>query len=712
MQIGGLVRGGGFALLLLSVNVLHAADPIKPLDQLAWKNLGGPHGALSYDVKIHPRDHNTVFMTDLWSGINRSTNGGKSWTSINNGIVTRCGPSEDAIPIFVLEIDPRNPNVMWAGSEWNWSIYKSTDAGRTWRIRNNGVPKYDYGATIMTFAFHPTDPNTVYCGADVRGERDDKPSLGAILKTIDGGETWREIHRAGAPVTRIIIDPRGPDTLYASTGISVKIPSDENGVLKSCDGGKTWAEINDGLDNWAVNEILMDPRDSNVLYAATGGDASKMHSAFGGIYKTTDGGKTWQAVLAPDEPLIVIALAMCPGNPDMLVAGAANRIYITRDAGRTWEMRPAVTDGSAFGVPFHMAIDPKDPDVIYSNNQFAGIFKTVDGGKTWRPFNNGYSGNIVPIVNASRQDPNVVYAGSLSGIFKSSDRGTTWKGLNRGLLNGRDYFVSVTSHPTRKGWLLGSDMYSGSIFFSDSDGAEWRQVAELKTPEGGRLRGGVRCFVHAPSRPDIVYAVAVCERCYDEYPLHPLPDGGGIYRSTDGGRTWQTANEGLALTCMNVLDIAVHPADPNRALAAVLYEGLYETTDGGASWKKMDCGPDHPDIRAIRYDPQNPSLIYLGAEGGGTFKSADGGKTWRRTNRGMDAEASIRSLVIDPFDTRVLYAGDWRMGLYLSTDRGESWRRVSSPMITRSILSLDISCDGRTLYAGTEGGGVFRLRLR
>ena len=126
----------------------------------------------------------------------------------------------------------------------------------------------------------------------------------------------------------------------------------------------------------------------------------------------------------------------------------------------------------------------------------------------------------------------------------------------------------------------------------------------------------------------------------------------------------------------------------------------------------MEDGPNAPDLRAIRYDPKDPSLIYVGVENGGMFKSADGGKTWRRINKGMDAEATIRSLVVDTFDTNILYAGDWRMGLYISTDRGEGWRYARKGLSTRAILSLDTSCDGRYLFAGTEGGGVFRLRIR
>jgi len=182
-----------------------------------------------------------------------------------------------------------------------------------------------------------------------------------------------------------------------------------------------------------------------------------------------------------------------------------------------------------------------------------------------------------------------------------------------------------------------------------------------------------------------------------------------MLKSTDGGINWNFINNGLDPSDKNIMTIAVHPTNPQIVFIGTLNTGIYKTTDGGSNWSASSTGMTVLDIRAIVFDYSNPQILYAGIQRGGIFKSTNGGSNWRQINYGIDPEASIRSIVIDPTNSQIVYAGDWTSGVYRSTDAGNTWFHINSGLRTRAVQRLVISTNGKYLYAGTQGEGVFRL---
>jgi len=195
------------------------------------------------------------------------------------------------------------------------------------------------------------------------------------------------------------------------------------------------------------------------------------------------------------------------------------------------------------------------------------------------------------------------------------------------------------------------------------------------------------------------------------YPFDPSLPSYGVLKSTDGGETWQYVNTGLELTTKNINHIAVHPTSPDTVYLGELNSGVYKSVDGGKSWFKSSTGITVPDVRAVAIDYSNPRVVYAGSQRGGIYKSTNSGQDWQVINYGMDPEAAIRSIVVDPTNSQTIYAGDWHSGVYRSLDAGKSWYRINAGLRTRAVQKLAISKDGKYLYAGTQGEGVFRLAL-
>jgi len=210
-----------------------------------WEHTGGPIGGLGYDVRIHPVNKSTMLVTDNYAGVGRSTDGGATWVKSNTGIDLDYGPTNDAVPIFSLTIDPNNPNIVWAGTDASldktgdreFGVYKSTDGGLNWTKKINGINKEpgDEYITFRGFTIEPGNSNLVYAQAEVNtgevGLGFDK-AKGRIYKTTDGGENWTKIWEGDNLARYLIMDPQDHNTLYASTGIF-----DRHAHNSDCPGG-------------------------------------------------------------------------------------------------------------------------------------------------------------------------------------------------------------------------------------------------------------------------------------------------------------------------------------------------------------------------------------------------------------------------------------------------------------------------------------------
>jgi len=153
----------------------------------------------------------------------------------------------------------------------------------------------------------------------------------------------------------------------------------------------------------------------------------------------------------------------------------------------------------------------------------------------------------------------------------------------------------------------------------------------------------------------------------------------------------------------------VHPQNRDTAWAGTLGKGIFKTSDGGSRWTAASTGLGDLNVEALAVDPTRPDVLYAGTGSKGVYKSRDGGATWAASNSGMKATEEVKALAVNPGQPDLVYAGSYAAGVYASTNGGGSWTLINNGLRNRSIRALSMSRDGRVLYAGTFGEGVFRL---
>ena len=310
------------------------------------------------------------------------------------------------------------------------------------------------------------------------------------------------------------------------------------------------------------------------------------------------------------------AFAINPQNPQIVYAGSASGVYNSTDAGRRWR---AMNSGLIDPYVADLAIDQRNPDVLYAATAnyaagtSSGVFKSMNAGRTWRQMSSTDNDNDVVALALHPRNSRVVYAGKDDGVYKSSDAGTSWRKVKRV----RRVFA-IALDPQQPATVYAGS--GGGVFKSTDAGRSWqkRNVGLLPNEtanENQLAEGFVFAVVVDPRRPQTLYLGCVK----------------GIFKSTDGARTWRGVNAGL--DPLNgpfgyAQSLAIDPNDTQTLYAGTAAPGLVKTTNGGRRWNATGLPVEGP-VLALALEPTNSKTVYVGMpRGGKAFKSMDGGRTW------------------------------------------------------------------------------------
>ena len=383
---------------------------------------------------------------------------------------------------------PSLPNVFYVGAV-NGGVWKTNDFGRTWRPIFDQEPTGSIGAIEVA----PSDPNVIYVGSGEGLHRPDLSVGDGIYKSTDGGATWTHLGlRDGQQISQMAVDPRDPNRLFVAVAGHPYGPNPERGVYRSTDGGASFKKVLFKDDNIGAGDVKIDPSDPNVVYAtlweAREGpwENAEWSGTGGGIYKSTDGGQTWQALAGGLPGGIVQAyVSIARSDPNRLFAVVATAgkvdLYRSNDAGATWstvtkDSRPKGRIGGG-DLPVPM-IDPKNPDVVYMTSTVT--WKSTDGGLTWSGFRGAPGGDDYQNIWINPNDPNIIAITSDQGAIVSVNGGQTWSSWYN-QPTAQIYHVSAdNAFPYR---LCSGQQESGSVCISSrgTDGEitfrDWHPVA-------------------------------------------------------------------------------------------------------------------------------------------------------------------------------------------------------------------------------------------
>jgi photosystem II stability/assembly factor-like uncharacterized protein len=701
----------------------------------AWIRLGGPPGGLGYDIRMRPDNPDIMFVTDAFAGIHRSSDGGQTWEPVNSGIPSFTG---GIYPIFSATIDPHNPQAIWIGTQTTGHIYLSENGGESWQARDTGIENHE-SLSFRGITVDPNDPNIVYAAGEISSHgwagqvlsRRQDLVQGEVYRSTDRGLTWQRIWQGNNLARYVWVDPRDSDRLYVSTGLFDRDAADSDipngvwggvGILRSSDAGQTWEVLDEthGLGGRYVPSLFMHPDSPDMLLAGVTQPARQA-----GAYATHDGGDSWALVLAMSGGFGAEAVEISQGNPNVWYVASEGRIWRSDDAGATWEEHTIDDGDRRAGMPIDLQVDPRDPLRIFVNNYGGGNFVSQDGGQTWTDASRGYTGIKVTFrIGVDPSQPTHVFAGA----FESTDGGATWVGARMPVI-GSVVFVGGDD-PETVHTIIGST--DGSVYHRDPGQPEWTQapILDLFSWAQGRLTEDtqpLRAMEVAPSDPQVIYAGFSIGACLEGVYAKCMAPSPGLYRSDDGGYAWRHLSD-APFGAVSILSLAIDPDDPDRVYAGTAI-GLYRTEDGGSTWTALtsldpitaqvpveDPSPEllaleAPIVYEVRIDPFDHGTLYVASSPGGVYRTEDSGATWIQASAGMDPNEPVYEILCDPATPGVIYASSALSGVFVTSDGGASWTQMSEGLTVRSVRGLALSGDGAHLYAGTIGGGMFRLDL-
>ena len=553
-----------------------------------WIKTKGPIGGLGYNVRYRHDNPDIMYFTDVWSGVQKSTDGGLNWIQSNGegqgNIDFRVGPSLDNIPVYALRIDPNDEDILWIGLQDNGGLFKSYDGGQFWESKHNGldsnkiIPQQksqnadeeedasELQLNVRMIEVEPGNSDVVYVMGDVDTQVDGfqfNRTRGFVFKSTDGGEQF-ELVGDFANLTRWLFFTNSEDTekLLVTTGLFDREPdtaaekeyeelSDDAipsglgvGVFISNDGGKNWHESNQGINHkrsMHFGGADQSPFDEKLIIIASGNDVdNSLRDYSGAIYKSIDGGGSWKDVSPLYSGLGMFgAVAFAESDKNIVYVAGENEFLRSTDQGETWIIQehwgpPGIKPGN----PIDMVVSKSDPNTVFINNYGGGVFKTEDGGKTWIEWSNGYSG--ANIFGISATSTGCLAANGRSKIHLSADFGETWQGILYGKSRnlGDGLAIKFLSHDDSNQTIIATDANNGHLYYSNNLGNDWEIATGLVNIEHSLFEEsfGIHIVEEASSNPMVLYAGYIQSKIkgHDPHQLDEIERSPGMYKSVDG----------------------------------------------------------------------------------------------------------------------------------------------------------------------------------
>lgn len=650
---------------------------------------------------------------------------GLKWRSI--------GPSLTSGRISDIAVNPNNP----------FEYYVASSAGGVWKTINSGIeytPVFDGEGSfsIGCVTIDPNNTNVVWVGS---GENNNQRSVNygdGVYKSTDGGASWTNMGlKTSEHIGRIVVHPDNSDVVYVAAIGPLWSKGGERGLYKTTDGGKTWKAVLTVDEHTGVNDVVMDPRHPEVLYASTFQRRRHVYTYVGGgpgsgLHKSTDGGETWTKIQngLPTTELGRIGLAISPANPEFIyaiveAADGKGGFFKSTNRGSSWEK---MGDHSTSGNYYQEIIaDPIDENTVYSMDTWMSV--TKNGGKSFDIVGEDYKhiDNHCMWIDPNNNKHWLV--GSDGGVYETFDAAKTWD-FKENIPVTQFYKVAVdNAYPfynvyggTQDNFSIGGPSrvitdhgITNFDWFITNGGDGFESQIDPENPNIVYAQSQYGFLVRYDKKSGEAVGIQPKERQGEnaykfnwDAPLVVSKHKSGrlyfaankLFKSDDYGNSWSVISDDLSQqidrNTLNVYDRIV-------SIDAVAKNG--STSPYGA-------------IVALSESPIDENLIVVGTDDGLIQITEDGGKTWRKVSAisGAPNMSYLNNVHASKHNANVIYAafnhhkyGDFKPYLFKSSDKGRTWTSISGNLPERgSVYAFEEDHkDANLLFCGTEFGVYF-----
>ncbi|MBN1997170.1 T9SS type A sorting domain-containing protein [candidate division KSB1 bacterium] len=657
----------------------------------------------------------TIYASTFYHGLR----GGRLYQSIDGGL--NWYDITGALPKGILDIavDPNNQDNIYVTTNIN-GAFRSNNGGVTWSKLEN-FP--DVGAYDIEFDVNDSKVLYIACRGgslpawftEIAGDRPDgivfKDAAG-VYKTKDSGETWVQLLTTSASCRAVRQHPVHSEWLFTVDLV--------DGFLFSDDGGQNWSENNEGI---FTNRLTSCAVGGNSIYVGTQGCG-----VFSGDIIPASNSVLWDDSRSnkPVPEVHNIQIEIDPENSERIYVSAyPGGLYRSDDGGKTFQDKNAITPSIVVDDPvrqgyYTFAIHPAKTEEMWLGTWGKGIYKSLNRMDLDVPAN-GYDlkmmGKHFNQIIVDPTPPHTVYAATEEGVFRTDDGGTTWIAMSNGLGTPQVKTLFISAKGKLYAGTKGYAVYCWNdvewIFFHCplNFGRQWAAWDRILYP--------YTTLLFHPVDPQRML-------------LGSFPSG--IYKSEDQGQSWIETNIGWQND--GVFSMRSHPVEPDIVYAGT-YDGISRSVDFGESWEVWNKGwPEQQWVFSIDFDPTDAAVMYAcskngenkgnGREGfqGIVMKSVDGGQSWFEITDGLKHEngqlnQEFYEIMVDYFDPSIVYLATQNEGMYISRDGGGYWQEwneglgsnIAATNGNNVVNVLARSADNSILYFGTEGSGVYRRMI-